>query len=51
MPVQDIGTNIITLKASYNIRRTFEMNYTDFPAYSDTGYSDTPVTVTFLAIP
>ena len=24
---------------------------TDFPAYSDTGYSDTPVTVTVLALP
>ena len=24
---------------------------TDFPAYSDTGYSDTPVTVTVLACP
>ena len=26
-------------------------NYTDFPAYSDTVYSDTPLSVTLLAIP
>ena len=24
---------------------------TDFPAYSDTGYSDTPLTVTVLTVP
>ena len=34
-------------------RRHFMMTIggTDFPAYSDTGYSDTPVTVTVLTVP
>ena len=27
------------------------MDYTDLPAYSDTVYSDTPLTVTLLACP
>ena len=26
-------------------------SFTDFPAYSDTGYIDTPVTVTVLTVP
>ena len=30
---------------------TIGYNNTDIPAYSDTGYSDTPLTVTLLAIP
>ena len=31
---------------------TLPINHgTDFPAYSDTGYSDTPLTVTFLTGP
>ena len=34
--------------ATNNNRRN---SYTDLPAYSDTGYSDTPLIVTLLAIP
>ena len=40
-----------TLKPMNISKNTEPMDDTDFPAYSDTVYSDTPLTVTVLTVP